>query len=105
MVISGCSIIAVGTTANPEYKKIDQLAVFAVTSIFSLFAYIWMFYVLSVNSPGKVEMWEAVLTCVFFVILLTVSYATDRLNTYLKEVDEDEAEEAKKRQEIEGKKI
>jgi hypothetical protein len=49
--------------------------------------------------------WEAVLTCVFFVILLTVSYATDRLNTYLKEVDEDEAKEQKKRQEIEGKKI
>ena len=92
LVISGCSIIAVGTQTDPSYKHVDQVAVFGVTSIFSLFAYIWMFFVLSVNSPEKVELWEAIVTLVFFVILLTVSYGTDRLNTYLKEVDEDAAE-------------
>ena len=47
---------------------------------------------MSVNTPEKVELWEAIVTLVFFVILLTVSYGTDRLNTYLKEVDEDAAE-------------
>jgi solute carrier family 8 (sodium/calcium exchanger) len=46
LVISGVSIIAVGTDKKPEYKKVDQLAVFAVTSVFSLFAYVWMFFVL-----------------------------------------------------------
>lgn len=64
-----------------------------------------MFFVLSLNSPGVVEMWEAVLTFVFMIILLLVSYGTDKLNTYLKEVSEDEREEQKNRQIVEGKKI
>jgi hypothetical protein len=64
-----------------------------------------MFFVLSLNSPGVVEMWEAILTFVFMIILLLVSYGTDKLNTYLKEVSEDEREEQKNRQIVEGKKI
>jgi len=50
-------------------------------------------------------MWEAVLTFAFMIVLLLVSYGTDKLNTYLKEVSEDELEEQKNRQIIEGKKI
>jgi hypothetical protein len=56
-----------------------------------------MFIVLSVNTPEKVDLWEAIVTLSFFVILIGISYATDRLNTYLKEVDEDEAAATKKR--------
>lgn len=93
LVISGVSIIAVGTDKSPDYKKVDQLAVFAVTSIFSLFAYIWLYFVLAVNSPDKVEIWEAAVTLVFFVLLISVSYVTDRLNTYLKEVSDEELAE------------
>ena len=38
LVISGVSIIAVS-----ELKKIDDLGVFFTTSVFSLFAYIWLY--------------------------------------------------------------
>lgn len=42
LVISGVSIIGVGL----EPKKIEQVGVFAITSISSLFAYIWLYIVL-----------------------------------------------------------
>lgn len=41
LVISGVSIIAVGGD-DCELKQIDDLWVFAVTTVFSLWAYIWM---------------------------------------------------------------
>ena len=47
LVISGVSIIGVGD----EPKKIEQVGVFAITSISSLFAYIWMYIVLKGASP------------------------------------------------------
>jgi solute carrier family 8 (sodium/calcium exchanger) len=40
LVISGISIWSV---PSPELKKIDDLGVFAITALGSLFAYIWMF--------------------------------------------------------------
>lgn len=49
-----------------------------------------MYFCLAVNSPNYIEIWEAAVTLVFFVILLVFSYMTDRLNTYLKEVSDDE---------------
>jgi len=48
LVISGVSILAVGETP----KQINDLGVFAVTSIFSLWAYIWLLLVLQVISEG-----------------------------------------------------
>jgi len=42
LVISGVSILAVGE----EPKKVFDTGVFAITSIASLFAYIWMYLVL-----------------------------------------------------------
>lgn len=42
LVISGVSIIAVGGD-DDEVKQIDDMWVFAVTSILSLWAYIWMY--------------------------------------------------------------
>jgi len=42
LVISGVSIVAV----DEKPKKIKDLGVFAVTSLFSLWAYIWMLFCL-----------------------------------------------------------
>ena len=95
LVISGCSIIGVGE----EYKKVEQYGVFAITSITSLFAYIWLYLVLKVITPNEVEIWEAVLTFVFFPILLIVSYAADRCSTYYKEKEASETEIEEKKEE------
>lgn len=52
--------------------------VFAVTCTFAVFAYIWLFFILSVNTPDVVEVWEAFLTLAFFVILIFIAYAADK---------------------------
>ena len=101
LVISGCSIIGVGE----EYKKVEQYGVFAITSITSLFAYIWLYLVLKVITPNEVEIWEAVLTFVFFPILLIVSYAADRCATYYKDQEASEAELKEKKEEEANKVI
>lgn len=76
LVISGVSMIGVGGD-DCEIKKIDDLWTFCVTSIFSLWAYIWLW--ICVNDE-YVSIVEAVMTCVFFVILIVVSYTADRIN-------------------------
>ena len=83
LIISGVSIIAVGTKEEPEIKKIYDVGVFAVTSIASLFAYIWLYLTLKeFDSPEVVESWEAWLTLIFFFILIIMAFGADKLNTW-----------------------
>lgn len=76
LVISGVSVYAI----KNDTKKVNDFGVFLVTGIFSLFAYIWLFICLSVNSKDKVTLTESVLTLSFFFILLGLAYAADRYN-------------------------
>ena len=86
LVISGLSIIAVGDKENPEVKKIFDVGVFAVTSIFSLFAYVWLYIVLEAKpSRNVVTFEEGWLTLVYCFILVGVAYGADRLNNYFEE--------------------
>jgi solute carrier family 8 (sodium/calcium exchanger) len=64
--------------AVDEVKKIYDMGVFVVTSIAATWAYVWFYLVLAVISPGVVELWEAVLTVVFFLILVVLAYGADR---------------------------
>lgn len=95
LCISGVSIIGVGE--KPKYVK--QTGVFAITSIASIFAYIWMLIVLRGTSPGEVEIWEAVLTFVFAILLIIFAYLADRIGTSIDEAKQTEAEKAEKVQE------
>lgn len=58
-------------------KKIQDLGVFAITTIWSVVAYIWLYVVLM---DGVVKSWEAWLTFAFFWIMLLMAYAADKLN-------------------------
>ena len=58
--------------------RIENFVVFCITASFSLFAYIWLVLVLMVFSPNKVEVWEAVLTFLFFPLLVVVAYVGDK---------------------------
>ena len=49
-----------------------------MTTVFSLFAYIWLVIILIVNTPQVVDVWEAVLTFLFFPALVIMAYATDQ---------------------------
>jgi len=60
--------------------------VFAVTSIASLFAYVWLFLVLEgCDSPRVVTMLEAWCTLIYFFILIIAAFAADKLNSWLEE--------------------
>jgi len=70
------------------------MGVFAITTISSIFAYVWLFLVLKVISPDEVEMWEAWVTLGFFFILLICAYTADRINAKKIKEKEQQEEEA-----------
>jgi solute carrier family 8 (sodium/calcium exchanger) len=76
LFISGVCILCV---EGDKPKQIFDLGVFAVTSLFSLFAYVWMYVVLS---DELVTMAEAWLTLIFFFVLVFISYGADRFKDY-----------------------
>lgn len=85
LVISGLSIYAVGSDKTDaqgkeiiEFKAIDDIGVFGITSTFSCLAYIWLFICLAGNSYGIVDIPEAWITLIFMVILLLLAWQADR---------------------------
>uniref|UniRef100_A0A3Q2W2E3 Solute carrier family 8 member 4a n=1 Tax=Haplochromis burtoni TaxID=8153 RepID=A0A3Q2W2E3_HAPBU len=69
-----------------ETRKIKHLRVFFVTGAWSIFAYIWLYLILSVFSPGEVQVWEAVLTFLFFPLCVLQAWIADRRLLFYKYV-------------------
>ena len=88
LVISAVSVMAV-----KEVKGIKMLGVFVSTALFSTWAYIWFFLVLVVISPGYVEIWEALVTLGFMVILIVVAYSCDKSHSRSENLQEQKREE------------
>ncbi|XP_015440251.1 PREDICTED: sodium/calcium exchanger 1 isoform X2 [Dufourea novaeangliae] len=63
---------------NGETRKIKHLRVFFVTATWSIFAYVWLYLILAVSSPGVLEVWEGVLTFSFFPATVLTAYVADR---------------------------
>merc|ERR1719440_1015091 len=72
-------IIAVCINAIPsgETRQIKETGVFFITAVFSVFAYIWLLFIVQINSPDIVGVTEGVLTFLFFPVLVWISYASD----------------------------
>lgn len=79
MVISAVSIIAV---PSGQVKKINDLGVFAVTAIASIFAYVWMYICLEVWTKGVITIIEGCLTLFFFILLLVMAFGADKFNEW-----------------------
>ncbi|KAM7533556.1 hypothetical protein Aperf_G00000126916 [Anoplocephala perfoliata] len=73
-VIIGICIVVI---PNREVRRIKHFCVFVVTAIWSVFAYLWLYFILSVTSKGIVEFWEAFLTFLFFPITVLTAYIAD----------------------------
>eukprot|EP00931_Biecheleriopsis_adriatica_P089049 TRINITY_DN63246_c0_g1_i1.p1 TRINITY_DN63246_c0_g1~~TRINITY_DN63246_c0_g1_i1.p1 ORF type:complete len:834 (-),score=153.05 TRINITY_DN63246_c0_g1_i1:50-2551(-) len=73
-------IVAVCISAIPdgECRKIKEMPVHIVQAVFSIFAYLWLLIILMASSPEVVEVWEGVLTFLFFPLLLVLAYMADR---------------------------
>lgn len=70
--------ICVYVVPNKEARRIKHLRVFFITATWSIFAYVWLYFILSVTSEGVVEIWEAVLTFLFFPGTVVTAYIADR---------------------------
>ncbi|XP_054721079.1 sodium/calcium exchanger 3-like [Uloborus diversus] len=75
LVICAVCIVVI---PSGETRRIKTFSVFSVTAFFSIFAYIWMLIILLGISPHVVEVWEAVITLLFFPLLVGLSYAADK---------------------------
>jgi len=100
-------ISAVCIPSVDKPKKIADLGVFAVTTIFSLFAYFWM-YVCLIFKPSDevVTPVEAWLTLCFMFVLLGLAFGADRYNAYKEktEMSEEEKKKFQKSEELQIKK-
>ncbi|VDP13962.1 unnamed protein product [Heligmosomoides polygyrus] len=72
-------IIAVCISVIPagEVRRVQHGHVFWVTVLWSTFAYIWLYLILCVFSPNEVEVWEGVLTFIFFPLTVLSAYVAD----------------------------
>ena len=75
MVISAVCVLGI---PKGETRRIDRIGVFAVTASFSIFAYLWLIVVLKLSSPNRIDIWEALLTLLFFPALVCIAYAADK---------------------------
>ena len=73
-------IMAVCVTALPEgeTRKIADMGVFKITATFSIFAYVWLFIILVVITPNIVHFGEALLTFLYFPLLVGLAFAADK---------------------------
>uniref|UniRef100_A0A3B3BNR2 Solute carrier family 8 member 4b n=1 Tax=Oryzias melastigma TaxID=30732 RepID=A0A3B3BNR2_ORYME len=83
--------LCVYVVPDGETRKIKHLRVFFVTAAWSIFAYIWLYLILSVFSPGEVEvrthcMYLAVLTFLCFPLCVVQAWVADRRLLFYKYV-------------------
>jgi len=70
--------VCVSAIPAPDTRKIVGTNVYAVTASFSLFAYFWLIVILQWVTPDKVDLEEAILTFLFFPLLLIVAFLADK---------------------------
>ncbi|CAF1302830.1 unnamed protein product [Rotaria sordida] len=86
-----CALCIVSINA-PETRRIKLYNVFLVTSFFGLFAYIWLFIVLSLISKDVVDLWEATITFLMFPLVVILAYLGEKRFFASKEIDMEEEE-------------
>mmetsp|Transcript_30802 Transcript_30802/g.71972 ORF Transcript_30802/g.71972 Transcript_30802/m.71972 type:complete len:881 (-) Transcript_30802:266-2908(-) len=72
------SAVCVSAIPDGEVRYIKELPVYAITATCSVFAYVWLLLVVLVISPDVVEIWEGVLTLLFFPILVWLAFLADK---------------------------
>jgi len=74
-VIIGICILVI-PDGEVRYQK--HLPVFFCTATWSIWAYVWLYLIIAVISPNKVDIWEAVLTLVYFPLTVISAYICDQ---------------------------
>lgn len=75
--------VCVSVLPTGETRRIKHLNVFAFTATCSVGAYVWMYIIISVSSPGIIEIWEGVITLICFPGMVGVAWMIDcNINFY-----------------------
>jgi len=69
--------VCVSVLPDGEIRRIKHLNVFAFTATCSIFAYIWMYIILAVSSPGVIAVWEGVITLICFPGMVGIAWMID----------------------------
>lgn len=69
--------VCISSLPPPDTRKIAGTKVFGITATTSIIAYVWLVIILSIITPSKVDVWEAVATLLMFPILVFLSYLAD----------------------------
>ncbi|XP_040179217.1 sodium/calcium exchanger 2 [Rana temporaria] len=78
--------ICVYVIPNGESRKIKHPRVFFVTATWSIFAYIWLYLILAVISPNCVQVWEGLVTLLFFPACVLFAWVADKRLLFYKYV-------------------
>ena len=69
--------ICVHVIPDGEVRRIKHLGVFFITATWSVFAYLWLYLIIATFSPGEVEIWEGIVTFIFFPLTVCTAYMAD----------------------------
>merc|ERR1712131_137817 len=83
MIIGLCMYVI----PDDEVRKIKHLRVFFITATWSVFAYVWLYLILGAISYGRVEIWEGVVTFLFFPATVYTAFVADRRLFFYKYFD------------------
>lgn len=90
MVISAVCVVAI---PDGESRTIKDITVFAITSSCSVFAYLWLYFIVMGPSKNVIDIWEGVITFIFFPILVVLAFMADK--GYFRRGGDDDDEMAK----------
>jgi len=65
LLVAGISILY-----GAGVKRLYDITAFLVTGAFATIGFIWLFVILLISTPGKIEMWEAIVTLVMYPLLV-----------------------------------
>jgi len=75
LVISAVCVCAI---PDGEVRYIKEVPVYVITATTSVFAYLWLIFILMVTTPDVCDVWEGVLTLLFCPAFVFASYLADR---------------------------
>jgi len=73
VIISVCIVVI----PAGEMRSIEKMPAFVTTAVFSALAYLWLVFILIVNTADIVDIWEGITTFLFLPLLIWVSYSVD----------------------------
>eukprot|EP00928_Gymnodinium_smaydae_P039547 TRINITY_DN26994_c0_g2_i1.p1 TRINITY_DN26994_c0_g2~~TRINITY_DN26994_c0_g2_i1.p1 ORF type:complete len:827 (+),score=195.25 TRINITY_DN26994_c0_g2_i1:138-2618(+) len=72
------SAVCVMVIPPGEGRLIKEVPVFVITAFFSMFSYLWLVIILVAITPNVVDITEAVLTFLFFPIMVILAFLADK---------------------------